>query len=323
MRVVAIENMGPESALVIQERGALPCPIGCSRIAVEAFGVNRADLLQRAGRYPAPKGTVPDVPGLEFSGRVVETTEGSRWSIGDAVMGLVSGGGYATEVVCEDGHLLPKPESMSWSEAAGVVEAYLTAWDAMVLQGGLKASSTVLIHAAGSGVGVAAIQVARWIGAEVLGTTRSAWKAERLNKNWDIPVILRQEEWWTDARISGRCDLVVDLVGGVETARGLHCLSQQGTIAVVGLTAGVRSEIRLDQLLARRARMFGTVLRSRSTREKDLLFYRFEREVLPGLKTGELRSPTEESYHVTSVEEAHGRVASNQTFGKVIVTWTK
>ena len=323
MRVVAIENMGPDSALVIQEREALTCPMGCSRVAVEAFGVNRADLLQRAGRYPAPEGTVPDVPGLEFSGRVVETREGSRWSIGDPVMGLVSGGGYATEVVCEDGHLLPKPDSMSWEEAAGVVEAYLTAWDAMVVQGGLQASRTVLVHAAASGVGVAAIQVARWIGAEVLGTTRSAWKAERLHETWDIPVILRKEEWWRDPRISGRCDLVVDLVGGAETSRGLNCLTHQGTIAVVGLTAGVRSEIRLDHLLARRARIFGTVLRSRSICEKDLLFSRFEREVLPGFETGELRSPTEESYHVSAVEEAHGRVASNQTFGKVIITWTK
>ena len=248
MKVIAIKEMGPDSQLVLEERDADPRPEGWSRIAVQAFGVNRADLLQRAGRYPAPRGVAADIPGLEFAGEVIETGNDSRWNVGDPVMGLVSGGGYSTEVICNDGHLLPKPANLSWEEAAGVVEAFLTAWDGMILQGNLSAGGTALIHAAGSGVGVAAVQLAKWTGASVTGTSRTPWKLERLKRDYGIKTVLRKNEWWENTQIDGRCDVVLDLVGGGETSRNVTCLRSQGTVVVVGLTAGVRTEVRLDQL---------------------------------------------------------------------------
>ena len=150
---------------------------------------------------------------------------------------------------------------------------------------------------------------------------QNSLEAERLKRDYGIKTVLRKNEWWENTQIDGRCDVVLDLVGGGETSRNVTCLRSQGTVVVVGLTAGVRTEVRLDQLLIRRARLIGTVLRSRTDEEKNTLFRRFEEEVLPALQSGKLRSPTEESYHVSAVEEAHRKVASNQTFGKVIVTW--
>ena len=322
VKAIAIQTPGPDSILSLEER-ATPVPAANEALVkVVAFGVNRADLLQRAGRYPAPPGTVQDIPGLEFAG-VIEKLEVStpQWNEGDKVMGIVPGGAYAQYVVTPVQELLPIPGSLSMRDAASIPEAYVTAWDALVLQGEMKPGAHVLIHAAGSGVGLAAIELCHAFGAIPVGTSRSSWKLEQLNERYGMQTVERTGNWWTEARefaLDG-FDVVLDLVGGPEVNESLKLLKSRGRLIVVGLTAGVRSEIRLDVLLGKRATVRGTVLRSRSPEEKSDLMARFTESVLPLFEEGILRSLCREAYPVGMVEQAHRKMSENKTFGKLVI----
>ncbi|GBD32793.1 Narbonolide/10-deoxymethynolide synthase PikA2, modules 3 and 4 [bacterium HR33] len=322
MRAVVITEPGGPEVLALRE---LPVPApgtGELLVRVRASGVNRADLLQRAGRYPAPEGVPADVPGLEFAGEVAELGPGATaWRAGDRVMGIVAGGGYAEYLAVDATHVLPLPDSWSFQEGAAVPEAFLTAFDALLLQAGLANGERLLIHAVGSSVGVAALQLAKAVGATVAGTSRTRWKLERaqeLGLDLALPV---EDSFSPDHRIAGWADVILDLVGGGYVSGDLVASAPKGRIMLVGLTAGRTAKLDLSLLLAKRLRLWGTVLRSRSKEEKAALVRSFAEQVMPRFLSGEIRPVVDRVFPADAVAEAHRYLESNGNFGSVVLAW--
>lgn len=304
-------------------------PIGPSdiAIAVRASALNRADLLQMRGQYPAPAGVPADVPGLEYAGEVVAAgLYAQRFKAGDRVMGLVGGGAFAEKVVVNEREAMAIPEGMSFEDAAAVPEAFITAWDALVLQGGLRSGEAVLIHAATSGVGTAAVQIVSALGARVLATGRSRAKLERLNRELGaFPTFLvAAEPTFADEvkRASGGgIDLALDLVGGAYLPETLKSLAPRGRVMLVGLLAGLEARVDLRLLLTRRAQVTGTVLRSRPLEEKIAVARAAERHLLPLFGQRRLRPVIDAVTPFEEIRRAAERVVANETFGKMVLRW--
>ncbi len=324
MRAVVIPRFGGPEVLRLQ---AVPDPVPSPReivVRVRASGVNRADLLQRRGLYPPPPG-VTEVPGLEFAGVVEERgREAGRWQPGDRVMGIVAGGGYAERVTVDEGVALAIPAGMDPVAAGAIPEIYITAWDAVFRQAGLRAGETLLIHAVGSGVGTAALQLARRAGARTIGTSRTGWKLERA-REMGLNVALAGDGDW-DAAVreatGGRgADVILDLVGGPYLARNQAAIANGGRHVVVGVPGGSGAEIDLRRLMASRARIMGTVLRARSTGEKRDLSRAFGASALPGFVDGALAPAIDCIVPASRASEAHRRMEANENFGKIVLTW--
>lgn len=311
-----------DGRLVVQER-PVPEPQGREvRVRVTASGVNRADLLQRGGHYPAPSGAPPDIPGLEYAG-VVDALgpTASGWEPGDRVMGLVGGGAHAEYLVVEDDQVMRTPEGLSDVAAGSCVEVFATAHDALVTQAGLRSGECVLIHAVGSGVGTAAIQLVTALGARAIGTTRTASKLEAARElGLDGGVVLEDP---TDRRASaelaelGPIDVVLDLVGGDYVALDCHVAARQARIMLVGLLAGRSGEVPLGQVLSKRLTIRGTVLRARPPHEKAAVARAFTREVGPLLADGRIAPVTSEEFGLSQADAAYDRLATNEVVGKV------
>jgi len=291
-------------------------------LRVAAAGLNRADLLQLRGQYPAPPGESP-VPGLECAGVVERVGEGaSGFEVGDRVMALLAGGGLAERVAAPAGQVMPLPANLSFIEGAGLPEVALTAWTNLVVEGGLEARQTVLITGAASGVGTFAVQLARELGARVLAAGRDAGRLERLQELGaeacfplaeDLPRRVREAN-------SGRgADLVLDLVGGAWLAGNLAALERRGRLVLVGLMAGARAELNLGDLLSRRLTLVGSVLRSRSRQEKARLVADFAEYGLARLADGRLRPVIDRVYPFERVAEAFAALEAGGLFGKVVV----
>lgn len=296
------------------------------RVEVAAAGLNRADVLQRRGFYPAPPGVVADVPGLEYAGTVEAIGEGVRAAkVGDRVMGIVAGGAMATHLIVHERELLPVPSALSLVEAAAIPEVFLTAYDALFLQGELAFGERVLIHAVGSGVGTAALRLVQLAGAHAIGTSRSPEKLERCRALGLEDAIEVKGGAFADevkAKTQGRmADVILDFVGGAYLEENVRALATLGRIVVVGLLGGAKGTLPLGPFLAKRGRILGTVLRSRPLEEKAALTQRFARDVLPSFESGRLGPLLEETYPMTAVGEAHRRMESNETFGKIVLTW--
>ncbi|MFQ5889433.1 MAG: NAD(P)H-quinone oxidoreductase [Gemmatimonadota bacterium] len=326
MKAVRIGRYGGPEVLRLDEVPE-PVPLPAEvRVAVRAAGVNRADLLQRRGAYPAPPEAPPDIPGLEFSGVVEAAGEGVREpAVGTRVMGLLGGGGYAEKVVARADMALPIPSGLSFVEAAAVPEAFYTAFDALVLQGGLQPGERVLVHAAGSGVGTAALQVADAFGAGLVIGTASAAKLRAIaarGLRLDAGVDYRSESFRrvVDRLTGGRgMDLVLDLVGAVHWQDNLACVAERGRILLVGLVGGSRAEVDLATLLRKRLHVVGTVLRSRSVAEKLELTAAFRDSVLPLLENGRLRPVVDRSLPLAEAAEAHAYMEANRNVGKIVL----
>lgn len=294
-------------------------------VEVAAAGLNRADCLQRRGFYSAPPGVSADVPGLEFAG-VVESVGGAvdGWKPGDRVMGIVAGGGMATRLVTEAAELMPIPAEMSFENAAAVPEAFLTAYDAIIIQGGLGSGQSVLLHAVASGVGTAAIQLASVVGAVSIGTSRTAEKLERCTElGLDHAVLVQDGQFGEQVKAVAPkgVDVVLDTVGASYLGQNVQVIAKQGRIIVIGLMGGTKAELNLGLLLAKRASMHGSVLRSRSPEEKATLTKRFTDEMLPDFAQGPLRPIVDKTLPMKFIQEAHTEMDSNQTFGSVTLTW--
>ena len=294
-------------------------------VEVAAAGLNRADCLQRRGFYPAPPGVAADVPGLEIAG-VVEAVGASAgaWKPGDRVMGIVAGGGMSTRVVTAADELMPVPETMSLEEAAAIPEAFATAYDAVVLQGGLSEGKSLLIHAVASGVGTAAIQLAQMMSATSIGTSRTAHKLPRCTElGLSHAILVENGEFASEVKslVPSGVDVILDTIGAAYLKQNVHVVAKQGRIVVIGLMGGVQGELHLGQLLAKRASIHGSVLRSRSPSEKAELTRLFIRDVLPQFSTGALRPIVDNTLPMTEIQSAHARMDDNQTFGKLILTW--
>ena len=325
MEAVWIREFGDPEVLELR-RVAMPEPEpGQVRVRVAASGVNRADLLQRRGHYPPPPGYPPEIPGLEFAGVVEAVGPGVRlWSAGDRVMGITGGGGYAGFVIARERELVVVPEGLSLVEAGGVPEVYMTAFDALFSQAGLQAGETVLVHAVGSGVGTAALQLARRAGARVLGTSRSDWKLDRAAESglhFPIPGDERWEERVREATEGRGVDVILDLVGGAYLDGNLKALTTGGRQVVVGVPSGSAAEIDLRRLMTRRALVRGTVLRPRPPEEKAHLARTFQRRVLAGFRDGTLNPILDRALPPSRAPEAHRALEGNEVFGKIVLDW--
>jgi len=310
-----------------------PPPYGHVRVRIAASGVNRADLLQRQGRYPVPAGFPEDIPGLEFAGEVEAVGEGCFLRrIGDPVMGILGGGGYAAAVNVPERETIRIPEEMEPVTAGAIPEVFVTAWDALEGQAGLRAGETVLIHAVGSGVGTAALQLAAGAGARVLGTSRTPEKvdaARKLGLYEGILASAQDPEGWGDEVLSltgGRgVDVILDLVGGAYLAGNLGVLAPRARWVVVGVPGGGKGTLDLRRVMTRRATLMGTVLRARPPEEKALLARDFETRVVPqfeaGAGDGRLRPVVDTILPWREGAEAHRRLEANDTFGKVLLRW--
>ena len=326
MRAVVITRPGEPDVL---ESGDAATPVVRPQhvlVRVRATAVNRADLMQRRGNYPAPKGWPPDIPGLEYAGEVVELGAGAtRWKIGDRVMGIVGGGSYAEFVAVHQHEAMAAPPSLSFEEAAAVPEAFLTAYDALRIRLAVPPAATgsVLIHAIASGVGTAALQLAHAMGLRIFGTARSAWKLDRLRAVAPARLIDVGAEDFVEVIRSeaGSVDYIVDLVGGDYLEKNLHAVARLGRIAVVGLVAGSTAQLDMRTLLNKRVTIIGTVLRARSLEEKIEVTQLFEREALPWLASGEIRPVIDRVMSMHEVQEAHRLAEANQNVGKIVLRW--
>jgi NADPH2:quinone reductase len=318
MKAVVIEKPGGPEVLVLVERPSPEPSRGEVRVRVRATAVNRADLLQRMGAYPAPADAPPDIPGLEFAGEVDALGHGvTRLAIGDRVCGLVGGGAYAEAIVAHERALVKLPPGMSFEEAAAIPEAFVTAHDALVTQAELHSGETCLVHAVGSGVGTAAVQLAHACGARVVGTARTQDKLERARSLGMDDGVLVEGARFAD-RV-GSCAVVLELVGGAYLAEDVRCIDTLGRIALVGVMAGAKAELDLGLVLRKRARIFGTMLRARPLEEKLAAMRAFEAQVMPLFARGACKPVIDRVMPLAEAAAAHVHMASNAGFGKIVL----
>lgn len=326
-RCVIYSGAGDASVITLGERDVRAPGPGEIRVRVAAAGLNRADVLQRKGFYPAPPGAPADVPGLEYAGHVEALGEGvSEWKTGDAVMGIVAGGGMSTHVVVHAREAIPVPAGLSIEEAAAIPEVFLTAWDALFAQAGMRAGQVVLLHAVGSGIGTAALQLARAVSAIAVGTSRTREKLERaraLGLTHAIEVSRGEAAFAAalDREVGRGADVILDAVGAAYLGENVRALAPRGMIVVIGLLGGTSGALPMGALLAKRARIVGTVLRARPLEEKAALARAFAAEAVPLFERGVLRPVVGEVVAMDRVGEAQGRMERDETFGKIVLTW--
>lgn len=321
MRAIAITKPGGPDVLALVDRPSPEPSRGEVRVRVRATAINRADLLQRMGAYPAPADAPPDIPGLEFAGEVDALGPGvERLAVGDRVFGLVGGGGYGEAIVSHERAVAKIPAGLSFEQAAAVPEAFITAHDAIVGQAGLRGGETLLVHAVGSGVGTAAVQLGRALGVHVIGTARTADKLERAKALGMAAGVVADAGKFADAvRKHGEPSVVLELIGGPYLDEDIRAVQVLGRIVLVGLLAGGRAEVDLGGILRKRIRVLGTVLRARPLEEKIAAMRTFESHVVPLLARGLIAPVIDTVMDLDAAAAAHERMASNAGFGKIVL----
>lgn len=322
MRAVRVTAPGGPEVLSLE---AVPRPAPGPReilVRVRAAGLNRADLLQRRGQYPAPPGWPPDIPGLEFAGEVAALGAPELpWRLGDRVMGLVGGGGYAEYLTVDARHAIAFPPAWSFDEAAAVPEAFITAHDAL-RQARLARGDAVLVHAVGSAVGTALLQLGKAEGATVAGTSRTPAKLERARAmGLDRPVLV-EGAFEPGGDLVSWASIICDLVGGPYMPGNLVAVQPGGRIVLIGLTGGRSAAVDLRQILSKRVTIIGTVLRARSADEKAEVVGRFVHEALPHLAVGRVRAVLDRVFPMDQATEAHRYLEANRNFGAVVLVWS-
>ncbi len=323
MKAAVITRPGGPDVFEIREV-ARPEPVGDQvRVRVKAAGVNRADLLQRAGHYAAPADSPQDIPGMEFAGEVEAVGSLVRmWQPGQRVMGLVGGGAQAEYVLIHEGLLMEIPETLSFVEAAGVPEVFLTAHDALFTQAGLSMGERVLIHAIGSGVGTAALQLAKATGATVFGTARTPAKLEQA-RALGLDAALSPQNFATEieARTAGQgVQVVLDFVGAAYLEQNLQALAPWGRMVILATMGGTNANLNIGLLMGKRISLKGVTLRTRTLDEKLDAVRAFNRAVLPLLASGKVKPIIECTYPLAEIGAAHVAMGENRNFGKIILT---
>ena len=326
MRAATITRPGGPDVLELRDTDR-PEP-GSSEVLVRvrASALNRADLLQREGRYPAPPGWPPDIPGMEIAGEVVARGRGvTLWKEGDRVFGIVGGGGNAEFIVTHERTLAAIPSNLSWTDAAAVPEAFITAHDALITQAEVRPSERVLIHAVGSGVGLAALQLVRASGAIPIGDARSADKIDRARSlglaegivvGDDAGIIAKRV---LESTNGVGAEIVLDLVGGPYTVASIGAAAPKARIILIGTMAGREASLPLGVILGKRLTIRGTVLRARPLEEKITATRAFATQVVPLLAGGTLRPVVDRIFPLAQIAAAHRHLESNATFGKVVL----
>lgn len=313
---------------VVEERGryvaslaetAVPSPrAGEVLIRVAASGVNRADLSQIAGHYPPPPGE-SDILGLEVSGTTDET--------GEPVCALLGGGGHAEYVAAPVGQVFPAPRGLDLMTAAGIPEVFVTAFVNLILEGGVGRGATLLVHAGASGVGLAAIQVGKFLGARVAATTRTAEKRPVLEAaGASLAIDSARQDFVAEIEKGwGRdgVDVVLDPIGAATLAGDLRVLKTGGRVMLIATLSGARADVDLALVMHKRARLVGSMLRARSRAEKAAIVARFREEILPGFAAGALRVDVDAVFPVARAAEAFERMRANRNAGKILIAWPR
>ena len=324
MKAVYISEFGVAENLELREVADPKKPTGNEvLVKVHAAGLNRADIMQRIGKYPPPPGYSPNIPGLEFAGEVAATgDEVTSFKVGDRVFGITAGEAQAEYLLTEESVLARIPERLNFTDAAAVPEVFITAHDAVFTQCGLRNGEWLLVHAVGSGVGLAALQLAKASRAYVAGTSRTQDKLDRCREfGLDLPLLTREPvfaEAVKQASESG-ANVILDLVGGNYFPENLKSLAVKGRMILVGLTAGRSSEIDLGMTLYKRARIIGTVLRARTIEEKAAATAAFVSEVVPLFESGKIKPNLDRVFPAAEIQAAHRFLESNESFGKVVI----
>jgi NADPH2:quinone reductase len=327
MQAVWISKFGGPEVLEVRTVGKPTFHDDQVLVRVRATSINRADLLQRQGKYPPPPGFPVEIPGMEFAGEVAEVGSSVRlWKPGQRVFGLIGGGAYAEYVVTHESLLAEIPANLSWTEAAAIPEVFITAHDALWTQANLRPGETVLIHAVGSGVGLAAAQLTRAMQAVPYGTSRTADKIEQakplgleagiaIRENYDD--LQAAAEKWTSGK---GINVVLDLVGGPYVKASQKVMAKQGRMILVGTVAGGSYELDSRYVMGKRLQIRGTLLRARTLEEKFAATRLFAAEVVPLFANGALRANIDSIFPLAEIAKAHQRLESNESFGKVVVT---
>jgi putative PIG3 family NAD(P)H quinone oxidoreductase len=328
MRAIVITKPGGPEVLAEMERPQPEPGLGQIRVRIRASALNRADLHQREGKYPAPPGAPADIPGMEYAGEVESLGSSTTlWPVGARVMGIAGGGTHAEYVCVHEREAIPIPANLSFEEAAAVPEAFITAYDALIRQISLSAGDRLLIHAVGSGVGTAALQIGVVTGAIVIGTSRTRSKLDRAKElGLEYAVDISRDDWPAQIRdlTSGRgVTAILDLIGGSYFAASLDVLALRGRLILVGLTAGRTAELNLGLILNKRAQVFGTMLRSRVPEEKFTVAREFSERMVPLFESNRLRPVMDRVFPFSEIRAAHQLMESNSNFGKIILSWQK
>ncbi len=323
MKAVVHSAAGDTDVLQLRE---VPAPVAGAnqvRVRVRAAGLNRADILQRKGRYPAPPGWSADIPGLEYAGEVESAGPGvTRWKIGDRVMGLVGGGAHSEFVVVHQGEAIAVPDGMAFTDAAAIPEAFLTAWDALVARGKLQPAERVLIHAVGSGVGTAAIQLAKRLGAITIGTSRSPDKLTRARSLGLDEAVATGGDAGTHPYPTA--DVILDVLGGPAFAANLEALAPRGRLVLLGFLQGPKVDVSLEPMLRKRLEVIGSVMRTRLLEERIPLVRDFSERVLPWFTAPggpPVRPVVGAVFPMADIAAAHAAMERDENFGKIVLRW--
>lgn len=324
MRAVVLRSHGGPDVLQFEDVASPVIGEQDILVTVAATALNRADLLQRMGFYPNPFPSGPEIPGLEFAGTVAAVGEKvTAWSIGDRVMGITSGGAYAEQLSIHERQAMAVPSGMSLHDAAGIPEVFITAWDALVVQGGLTSGRWAMVHAGASGVGTAAIQICKAIGARIV-VTCSGGKVEACHAlGADLVVDYGTQDFVAEvatATAGAGVDVILDVIGGDYVERNIASLAVKGHIIQVGVMAGKPVPLNIGLLLGKRASITGTVLRARPLEEKIAISQRFASEMLPLFSTGQLKPVIDSVYAFADIASAHEYMATNGNVGKIVIT---
>jgi len=323
MRYVAVETPGLAQCMSLED-GAVPVPqAGEILIEVEYAGINRPDVLQRKGLYPPPIGGCP-ILGLEVAGRIAAIGgDVSAWKTGDHVVALVPGGGYAEYCVVPEGHVLPIPQGVSLAAAAGLPETWFTVWANLVGIANLKARERLLVHGGAGGIGLAAIQLGKLIGAEVFATAGSEEKlAICRSYGADLAINYKQEDFVERVRTETGgegIDVVLDMVGAPYLQKNIKLLRQRGRLVIIGVLEGGRGEIDLVPIFTKRLLITGSTLRPRPTAEKTAIRDALLDKVWPAISDGRIKPHPQIVFPLARVVEAHRLMESGQSAGKIIL----
>lgn len=326
MKAVYNNEFGGPENLQIREIADPSAPAGCNvLVQVKAAGLNRADLLQRRGLYPAPAGYSTNIPGLEFAGVVAEIGDSvTNVKIGDRVFGITAGEAQAEYLISHESLLIPIPENLDFIKAAAIPEAFITAHDAIFTRGQIHPGESLLIHAVGSGVGLAGFQLAKASGCLVIGTSRTSEKLTRcrdfgLDHGIEVTNDPRFSEKVSEITSGKGADVVLDLVGAAYFKENIASLAVKGRLVLVGLTSGASTEFDMRAALQKRLTIVGTVLRGRAVEDKAEATRAFAEFALPLFENGNLKPNVDKVFSAADVRAAHEYLESNESFGKVVL----